>query len=130
MTYIVVWVLFGIAAAMFAGFNGRSVAGWFFLGCLFGPFALLFALILGRPEEEGVRKCPFCAELVKKEAVVCKHCGNDLPSIAEPKTPDTFEVVHAPMGRAETFLRCPKCGKFNAPDAEKCAFCGFTPAKA
>jgi len=27
----------------------------------------------------GMKKCPFCAELVKKEAVVCKHCKRDLP---------------------------------------------------
>lgn len=26
------------------------------------------------------QKCPFCAELVKAEAKVCKHCGRDLPA--------------------------------------------------
>lgn len=25
------------------------------------------------------RECPFCAEIIKARAVVCKHCGKDLP---------------------------------------------------
>jgi ribosomal protein L7/L12 len=27
------------------------------------------------------RKCPACAELVKAEATVCRHCGRDLPTL-------------------------------------------------
>lgn len=29
------------------------------------------------------RKCPFCAELVKREATICRFCHKELPS-AEP----------------------------------------------
>jgi hypothetical protein len=24
------------------------------------------------------KKCPFCAEKIKRQALVCKHCGRDL----------------------------------------------------
>ena len=35
---------------------------------------------LGAPEGDGAtRSCPFCAETIKMAAVVCKHCGRDLP---------------------------------------------------
>lgn len=31
-------------------------------------------------KDNFLRECPFCAELIKARAVVCKHCGRELPA--------------------------------------------------
>lgn len=46
-------------------------------------FIILLALPSLLPAAEApatgtIKRCPLCAEDVKVEAVVCKHCGNDI----------------------------------------------------
>lgn len=123
MTYVIIWVLCGFASAMVASSKGRSASGWFFMGLIFGPFGILFALFSGKEgPDENEKKCPFCAEFVKREAVVCKHCGKELPQPpVKTKGWGTYQVPGRPW---ESFDVCPRCEKNNAPGATVCAFCG------
>jgi len=93
VSIVVIWLLFGLAAAIVATNKGKTGCGWFALGVALGPFGLLFALITPKDEQAveqrslqsgDTRKCPFCAELIKREAIVCKHCRRDVPVVPTP----------------------------------------------
>lgn len=59
MTFLILWLLFGIGCGIAASNKKRSVAGWFFLGILLGPFGLLFILLLKPlPESESANPRP------------------------------------------------------------------------
>ncbi len=78
-TFILLWAIIGtIVEAIIGDRKGRAGAGAV-LGLVLGPIGWL-VVGLG-PDYKATRdtkKCPFCAELVKVEARVCKHCGRDL----------------------------------------------------
>jgi hypothetical protein len=110
MEWVALWfglaVIVGVAASVRRGRNGF---GWFLLSLVISPL-LTGLLVLALPDlrvraredydRESGRRCPFCAELIKKEAIVCKHCGRDLPALTPPPPPKRW--AHVDPGQTET----------------------------
>jgi hypothetical protein len=101
----VVVVVVGVAAYFLPSFiaqkkpnaNSVFVINLFFGWTLIG-WVIALAMAVSEPKQPVVslpvvpvakrtgRSCPFCAEDIQPAAIVCKHCGRDLPSALPAQT--------------------------------------------
>ncbi len=79
--WLVVAVLSLIVTSAILGYKGRRSWLAVALSLLLGPVGIVVALMMPGRRRVGPatwRRCPFCAEPIRREAVVCKHCRRDL----------------------------------------------------
>lgn len=72
------WFLGALIGLSAAKRNGFSQAAGALGGALLGPLAVFMYLVSGVTADDRSTKCPHCAEFIKAEAKVCKHCGRDV----------------------------------------------------
>ena len=84
--FLVIGAIFGLAPAFLARSKGRSFFLWYILGIISWAIAAIVLIFLPKNQKgidermlkKGFRKCPACSELIKEEALLCKHCNTDL----------------------------------------------------
>jgi hypothetical protein len=98
---LIISIAAGVVAAMVANQKGRNWLFWGGISALF-PFMLIVLLLLPPALASGLtKKCSYCAEIIRHEATVCKHCHKELP----------IEM-----------RQCPNCGMY-VPDKDYCTEC-------
>lgn len=117
--YLVGYVFFCAIAGAIASRKGRRAVTYFLLSMLLTPLIGILLALVARPDTQKVeqekiasgqgRKCPFCAEVVKAEATICRFCAKELPAPVQPPPPGEpkfrtraeYETWKAKEGKAE-----------------------------
>ena len=113
MELILLWGFCAIVSACIASGKGRSGFGWFILGALFGPLAMIAVGLMGKVSAQpelppDTKLCPFCHKQIRSIATECRWCGKKIPQ------KDAEE---------ETKL-CPFCAETIKKAAIVCKHCG------
>lgn len=82
MEYVFIWFIFGVASSFIASSKGYDGCGYFFLGLLLGPIALLIVIFnqsKKNAQKEHVEKhrCGFCGFVDASSAAFCPACDLD-----------------------------------------------------
>lgn len=119
MEWLVLFALLGLVTAKIAsdrGLPGHPVSWWIagtFLFIVAIPLAIFMKpdpkILEAKALKSGAqKKCPQCAELVKKEALKCRFCGHDFA---------------APGPSGSRLTQCPHCRREIPRAVNRCPFC-------
>lgn len=85
--FIILVIILGAIVAVIADNKGKNPILWFFYGALIFIVAFIHVLATA-PNQEVLeqrkldagdkKRCPFCAEVINKDAKICRFCKKEL----------------------------------------------------
>ena len=124
----VIWIACIAAGAAICEEKGRSALEGLMLGLLLGPLGVVISAVLPKDvnalekralRSGEMRKCPYCTELVRSQATVCRYCGRDIPIAPLTRVLYTGDGLLA--------HKCRNCGKtYDLAQVERCPYCEWT----